>query len=204
MSSSIKPKIAHLILAAGKSDRMGRCKQLLPWRSTTLIGHAIEQSLHLDTVKTYVILGAYYNEIYNQIKVFPVEIIKNKDWQLGMGTSIRNGIIALQKDEESYDGVLISLVDQPLIDTNHYAGLINKYINSDKTIVATSNKDGVGVPVLLSKGYFNELRQLDSDYGARHILKKYTTEIYEVSLENKNIDIDTFEEYQLLIKDHFV
>ena len=56
--SKVKKKIATIILAAGESKRMDGIKQLLPWKDSTLLGHAITQSLQSSTNEIYVVLGA--------------------------------------------------------------------------------------------------------------------------------------------------
>lgn len=200
MSPHPKSKIAHLILAAGSSSRMGEPKQLLPWEDTTLISHSIQQSLKLENVSTNVILGAYYDVIYKEINNFPIRIVKNVDWQSGMGSAIRCGIKTIQQDSLSYDGALISLVDQPLLGVTHFNLLINQFENDVNSIAATDLDDGKGVPAVISAVYFDELIELEEDYGARYIIKRYIDKVKTVPAINKGIDIDTVAQYQALVK----
>ncbi len=203
MSLVQKPKIAHLILAAGSSGRMGTPKQLLHWQDNSLIGHAIEQALRLSTSTVYVVLGAYFDRINEKINHFPVEIIKNDNWQLGMGSSIRCGIKGIQNYDLNYDGVLISLIDQPLIHQMHFELLIKKFVKGKSSIVATNLESSVGVPAIFSANYFNDLVELKEDFGARRIIKKYQARVQKIDVIGKSADIDTIEEYKRLIKDHF-
>ncbi len=197
------PKIAHLILAAGSSTRMGEPKQLLPWGETTLIGHAIVQSLELKEITTHVVLGANYDLIHKRINQFPITIIRNPNWQTGMGSSIRFGIKHIKQDELSYDAVLISLIDQPLIDTNHLEILITQFRNESTTIVASDLGDRVGVPAIFSSTIFDELERLEEDFGARYIIKKHIDEVKVVSAMGKSIDVDTMKQYKELIQAKF-
>jgi molybdenum cofactor cytidylyltransferase len=200
MSLLPKPKIAQLILAAGSSSRMGEPKQVLPWHSTTLIGHAIHRALLIKETSVYVVLGAHYDVVYKEICHFPVTILKNAEWQSGMGSTIRSGIKAIQQDKLSYDGVLISLVDQPLLDITHFNSLVTQYNKEPDTIIATDLGSGIGVPAIIPSKYFNELLQLQVDFGARYIIKKHIDEVKTISAIGKGVDIDTIAQYNDIIR----
>ena len=124
LQSEVKPKIATLILAAGESKRMNGVKQLLPWKDSTLLGHAITQSLQTSTNEVYVVLGANMDKILNEVDTRKVNIIINDDWSLGMGTSIAAVIRFFRSNQLDFDGILIRLIDQPLLDVKYYNILI--------------------------------------------------------------------------------
>ncbi|MBQ4822535.1 nucleotidyltransferase family protein [Aquimarina sp. MMG016] len=195
-------KIAHLILAAGSSSRLGRPKQLLPWKGLTLIEHAIAQSLQLDQVSTYVVLGAYFDLIQKEIDDFPLTIVYNNDWKSGMGSSISFGIKSILQENSSYDAVLISLVDQPLLEAEHLSELISEFVKKPDQVIATGLSKRVGVPAIFPSSYFEELSKLKEDFGARYILKQYKEFVDVVSDSGKGIDIDTLEQYQILSKNN--
>lgn len=201
MSHLQKPKIGHIILAAGRSSRMGSPKQLLPWKDTTLIGHAVQEALKLQNTEVFVILGAYFESIHEQICHFPVRIIRNLDWEKGMGTSIKKGIGIAMQDELGYDAVLISLVDQPLLDGNHYEMLFSKFRNHPDHIIATELNERIGVPGIFPVNYFNELFQLNADYGARHIITNNKDYTLSISAKNRGVDIDTIQEYRAIVQE---
>lgn len=198
-----KPNIVQLILAAGSSSRMGEPKQVLPWSNTTLIGHAIQQALLIKEAPIYVVLGAHYDAIYKEVCHFPVTILKNTEWQSGMGSTIRSGVMAIQRDKLSYDAVLISLVDQPLLDTTHFNSLITQFNEEPNTIIATDLGSGIGVPAIIPSKYFDELSQLQADFGARYIIKKNLDKINTVDAIGKGADIDTIAQYNAMIKSNF-
>ena len=54
---------AILMLAAGASERMGRPKQLLPYKNTTLLGHCLSQAAGIEDTDLYLVLGAFHEEI---------------------------------------------------------------------------------------------------------------------------------------------
>ncbi len=203
MPSLQEPKIAQIILAAGTSSRMGEPKQLLPWHQTTLIGHAIQEALKTETSSVFVVLGAYYDLIYEQVHHFPITILENPNWEMGMGSSIRFGVKTAIQDKLTFDAVLISLVDQPLIDAIHFEALISKYKENPESIVATNLGKRIGAPGIFPASYFDELAMLKSDYGARYIIEKYKDKTKVITATDKGVDVDTMKEYQDLVQGKF-
>jgi molybdenum cofactor cytidylyltransferase len=121
-------------------------------------------------------------------------VIINDDWALGMGTSIAASVHYFKARRLDFDGLLIRLIDQPLLDVKHYNELINKYINT-KYIIATSYRSGSGVPAVFDKSFFNELDDLSSDKGAKGIILKHKDTVLVVDAGKGTIDLDTRETY---------
>lgn len=188
--------IAILILSAGASTRMGSTiKQLLPWRDTTLLGNAIACAKKLSCKSVTVVLGCHADAIQKKIQGKEVQLAYNENWETGLGTSISCGIKSLIKNDEEYEAVLILLVDQPFIDTSYLKLLINNYLNHGNRIIATNYFNRAGVPAIFDKIYFKELENLNADYGARDLLKKYKKEVILLDSEGKSQDIDTIDDY---------
>ncbi|WP_366944308.1 nucleotidyltransferase family protein [uncultured Aquimarina sp.] len=193
-------EIAHIILAAGASTRMGSPKQLLPWKEESLIVSEIKKVQKLSQLETYVILGANFDLINKEIEHLPVRILYNQSWQSGMGTSISTGVRHIMSATKKYKAVLISLIDQPFIDLAHFNNLIQHYTENPNAIVATAMQAKIGVPAMFSSIYFEELSELKEDFGARYIIKKYKDKVITLDGKNKTDDMDTMEQYRLLIK----
>ena len=195
MSANVfKPKVAAVVLAAGASKRMLAIKQLLPWQKTTLLGHVLSQLRQSDASDVFLVLGAYEKEILQEIDTTSVKLIHNHDWVRGMGSSISKTIDFLQENDFKYDGLLIAVADQPLIDVNHYNKLINSCINS-KRIIASYYNNELGVPVVFGNEYFEELQSLHEDFGAKSILKKHLDHLIRMDAPYGEIDLDTKERY---------
>ncbi len=188
-------KVASLILAAGASTRMkDEIKQLLPWKKTTLLGHTIAEA-RSTLQDCYVVLGAYADRIAYTIPD-EVTIIHNPEWQHGMGSSIAIGVSTILEDISDVDGILIVLVDQPLLDGPFYLELLNRYYDGNHSIVATAYGEKVGVPAVFDKILFERLTELHEDFGARHIIREHLTKTLAVDPKGKEIDIDTILEYK--------
>lgn len=196
--------IAIVILAAGASRRMGEPKQLLRWGETTLINHTINTAIEVNSNEIIVVLGAHFELIENEIKNPNITILNNKDWEKGLGTSIACAVEYLKMSQSALDGFLIILADQPFITGDFLKLIISKYAVSKKRIIATSyGSDKIGVPALFNTSYLEELSQLNDDFGAKLILKKYHSEVLPISPPTKNIDLDTNEDYINLYQSNF-
>ena len=193
-------KIAVLILAAGESTRMGQIKQLLPWGTTTLLGNAIHNANASMACEVFVVLGAKAQKIKEEVAVEGVVFVENQDWRSGMGTSIVCGIRSLTKQQKTYDGALIMLCDQPLINTLYLNALIDTFIHKEKGIVATRYRNSEGVPAIFGQSYFPELMELNKDYGAKDILKQHKDDVFSLGSHGKAMDIDTMDDYNRLIR----
>ena len=186
--------LAHLILAAGSSSRLGTEKQLLRWNHKSLIQHAVAESLKLKTVKTFVVLGFNAAIIRKEIKDQDVVIIENQNWDRGIGSSISYGIENISKNA-NFDGVLISLVDQPLLDYHYLQKMIICFRKDLTRPVATKYKLKLGVPAVFPTSYIQKLIGLQGDEGAKRVLN--TADLVEtIEADGLHMDIDTMEDYE--------
>lgn len=190
-------KTAILILAAGKSSRMGSTKQLFSYKKTTLLGWAIEQAKQSKANTVFCVLGANSEIIEKSIENYLVETIYNVDYNNGLSTSIIAGINHLK--DKNFDSVLIMLADQPNVTTDYLNQLIITSEENNSKIVVSNYGNKMGVPVLFPRQYFNKLINLKGDNGAKDFLKMHLSEIIKMSTFNL-IDIDTREDYKNLVK----
>lgn len=190
-------KTAIVILAAGKSSRMGQIKQLLAIGNKTLLTLAIESALQTDADKTYCVLGAHSETIQKTIEHYPIGLISNKNYHLGLSSSI---IAALNHlEDQHYNNILIMLADQPKVDANYLNQLLEESRKQPSKIIASSYSGLSGVPAVFPEKYFNELYHLKGDKGAKTFLN--SAEIDLVQIESVPlIDIDTAEDYSKYLK----
>jgi len=116
--------VGAVLLAAGASTRMGAVKQLLPWKDSTLLDHAIKQVMGVGLDSLVVVLGAHEEQIRNQIDFTGLDVTINSNWEKGMTTSIAAGLEYLLKKTPDLQAVLSALSDKPLLDIKYYKLLI--------------------------------------------------------------------------------
>jgi len=190
--------IAAVILAAGKSERLGTPKQLVEWQGKTLINRAIDLALDCALSPVIVVLGAYYPEIKKQIETKEqIKIINNHNWQNGQSTSLIAGVNAIRQLKQP---VLILLCDQPCLTTAIVDGVIQEYERSSKVAAMVDTQGKKTPPVILSPKLFDTIQRLEGDMGAREILKYQDVAYYQNSDEKAILDIDTMEDYKKLLK----
>jgi molybdenum cofactor cytidylyltransferase len=194
-------KTAMLVLAAGKSSRMGQPKQLLPWKNSTLLGHTITEGKASGINHIYVVLGACQDKIRQELTDKSLKIIYNPDWELGMGSSIATGIREISKSSLAYEQVLIALCDQPLIDAVFYRKLLQTAIDSTKPAVGTCYGNTPGVPAVFKSSLFQSLEQLKGKTGAKALLKSLGEKAICLKAKTLTADIDTPETYKKLVAD---
>jgi molybdenum cofactor cytidylyltransferase len=179
---------AIILLAAGCSSRLGRPKQLLPFRGKTLLRHAAEVALAAELGPVFVVLGAVVEECREALLGAPVTLLINEAWDEGMGGSIAVG--AQHLDETVHGAAIVMLCDQPGIAPVMLRELDRKQRMSGAVVVA-SRCDGVlGPPALFAASLFPRLRVLRGAQGARGLMRD---EVNVVAIECPEAawDIDT-------------
>lgn len=178
---------------------MEQPKQLLPYKDTSLLGQVISQAKALDAVDVFVVLGANKEKIKPDIENLEVAIIENRNWKNGLGSSIATGTKFLLKEGQNYNEVLISLADQPLLDTAYFKKLIEVSAKHPLKIIATKYPKSNGVPAVFPREYFKELSILKGEHGAKALLNAKNNDVITIDSKGKNIDIDTPEDYRKII-----
>jgi molybdenum cofactor cytidylyltransferase len=186
-----------IILAAGSSSRLGTPKQNLIYKDQTLLQRAIETARVSECNPIIVILGANATVIRPTIQNSAINIIQNPDWQEGMASSIRLGIMELQRIEPTITSIIVMLCDQPFVTPLLIDQLIQT--KSEKGIVACAYNKTIGVPVLFDAKYFSELLLLKGNDGAKKLLLKYPDDVATIPFPLGSVDIDTVEDYEKLL-----
>ena len=195
MEKGLRGNIPILLLAAGSSSRMGQSKQLLPINGKPLIRRMVEICLSANTGKVVVVLGANENAHRKEIQDLPVKIVSNPDWDKGMGSSIKAGVMFITSAIPMSAGVIISVCDQPHLTAKHLIGLSQQFVPDRQLIIASDYGGAQGVPTLFDAFYFKELQQLENTAGAKKIIQKYSHAIIDVPFPEGVIDLDTIEDY---------
>jgi len=183
---------------------MGQTKQLLPWGDTTLIEHQIRTLIKTGN-PVNVVLGFDSDTIIPVIEKYQVTIFINSNWESGMGNSLSFGIGEIERKFPEAEGVLITLLDQPLITSAYYEKMLGSYKSGMKQILASRSVSGwIGVPAIFDKYYFKDLSMLKNEEGAKKIILQHE-KIVTLMDAGKELagdmleDIDTPESYQQLL-----
>lgn len=193
---AVHEPIAAVILAAGKARRMGRAKQLLPWRGKPLLWHVAQAVIGEGIKEILVVVGAHGEKIRKSLQDPSIRFIDNPDWQAGQSTSLKAGLSALQARTA---GVIFLLADQPQISSTLVRSLIEKHATTLAPIIAPLVDGRRGNPVLFDRITFEDLMKVQGDQGGREIFSRYPVEWVEWHDASALIDIDTEADYQRLL-----
>lgn len=196
----IESNCAVIILAAGRSARLGSPKQLLPYRDKTLLQHSIDAALGSNAKPIIAVLGSGMEIIEHELVRDKIFISENTSWENGMASSISCGLNALNNLAPGIESVILMVCDQPFINPGLLNDLIKKQKSSGSSIVASFYENTIGTPALFHKKHFPELASLEGDTGARSLFKKYAETLQIIPFDKGGIDIDTIENYRNLAK----
>ncbi len=189
-----------LILAAGESKRLGRPKQLLKFEGQSFINRLIAIVREAVEMPITLVLGADAAAIQAQLTDTDMNVVLNKDWKEGMGSSISMGLMKMLDADQGIDGVLILVCDQPFINKEHIISLIQLQKNTCLPMAACFYAGVVGTPALFHSTMFPHLLQLKGDIGAKKILKESIGQVAKLNFEKGVMDIDTEDDYQKIIQ----
>ncbi|WP_231867011.1 NTP transferase domain-containing protein [Anabaena sp. 4-3] len=182
-----------IILAAGKSTRMGSCKASLPWgEGKTLLTYQLEQWLSIGFTPV-VVLGLHNADRQNDCLVGSVAVI-NPHSQAGKITSILTGLDYIPPDCQI---LAISAVDQPR-KLEIYQRLVQAHQDNDAVITAPTYQGKMGHPLLFDHGMRSHLANISEEtLGLRHVIQEFYSVIHKVEFEHPAVllDINTPEDY---------
>lgn len=187
-----------IILAAGKSSRLGQAKQLVEFNNKNLLQHTIDQLDELIDCVSVVVLGSNNLEIINKIDFKNSSKIINSEWEKGMSSSMQTGLKFLMLNYPYLQQVMLLLCDQPFVDGKLLKILLGEKEKTQKGIVCCSYADTVGVPAVFGKKYFDALLQLNVKEGAKKVILSNKEDLEEINFPKGAVDIDTPEDLENL------
>jgi molybdenum cofactor cytidylyltransferase len=184
--------IAAVVLAAGRSTRMGAINKLIAEiGGKPLVRIAAEQALASRASPVIVVTGHERERVEAALKGLPVRIVHNPHYAEGLGTSLKAGIGAVPADA---DGAIVCLGDMPQVSAALIDRLIAAFDPERGALVVVPSIDGRrGNPVVWSRRFFHDLTQIQGDIGARHLIGAYVEAVVEVPVADDAAltDVDT-------------
>jgi len=176
-----------IVLAAGASRRLGTSKQLLRLHGETLVRRATRLGLATKPAAAVVVVGADADSVFASVSDLDVRRVNCADWDLGMGASLRFGLVALPRE---CAGALIVLCDQPALDTPHLNELVAAWRTNALGAAASAYAGRLGVPAVLPRAWFAELIADAGEPGARRLLARHRKDVVAIANEALALDVD--------------
>jgi molybdenum cofactor cytidylyltransferase len=197
----IKDQVSAILLAAGRSHRMGAFKPLLPFGGSTVIECCISNLHAADIEEIIIVVGHRAEDIRTQLKNLNVSFAVNPDPDSEMSASIARGVELVS---DSARALIIALVDHPAVPTDVITALIDEWKRGAR-LVQPEHEGRGGHPVLIDLSLRDELLNLDPQTGLRALFEAHRHEVGRLPVASPYVarDMDTWEDYRRLHEDVF-
>jgi molybdenum cofactor cytidylyltransferase len=195
-------KIAALILSAGKGSRMGGNKSLLRFKGQTFL-ERVSNALRESTVcsEILVVTGFDHEKVSDEAHRLQLKAVFNPQAELGIMTSLQAGLRAIAPD---VDAILVTLVDQPLVDGEFIASFVEDFMvqNGRYSLARPYVQDKPGHPTLIARQHFEAmLDHAPTDEGANFLFRENAARVRRFETKDRTVvtDIDTVEDLRGLM-----
>jgi CTP:molybdopterin cytidylyltransferase MocA len=191
--------ISAILLAAGRSRRMGAFKPLLPFGDQTVIECCTRNLQAADVADIVIVIGHRAEDIRERLKTLKVTFAVNPDPDSEMSVSIARGVEAVRAEAR---GLLIALVDHPGVPPEVIKAVIDSWRNGARLVQPEYEGHG-GHPVLIDLAYRDDLLALDPASGLRSLFAAHRQEVRRLPVQSAYVarDMDTWEDYLRLHQD---
>lgn len=176
-----------IVLAAGRSRRLGQAKQLLTVDGETLVHRAVRLALQTGPADCVVVCGPEPGPVAASVADLACRCVTCADADAGLSASLRHGLREL---DARCGGALVVLTDQPDLDAAHLQALRDTWREKPDCATASGYAGTLGVPALLPRSWFASLLEGTGDTGARELLRAGRDHVQVVSAPRLERDID--------------
>ena len=199
--------IPAIVLAAGKSSRMGRTKALLPLGSSgqTFLSRIIRVLREGGVDAIVVVVGGDAAAVRASLPREDVQVsaVDNLRYEEGQLSSLLVGLAAVEQRHGHVEAVMVTLVDLPLISAATVRAVRDIFLaNPGAPLVRPRRGSRYGHPVIFNRSIFGELRRADPSKGAKPVVRAHAAEEVNVDVDDEGafIDIDTPDDYERFIR----
>ena len=186
-----------LVLAAGGSRRLGEPKQLLRYRSGTLLGHVLDTARACPFDQLVCVIGSGAGEVRARVDLSGAEVVENREFGEGCSSSIAAALGAV---DGRCEVLVLMLGDQPGVTPAAVETLLTG--RGDAPIAVCAYDDGRGHPLAFSSRLFGELRELHGDKAVWKLLDRHESDAAEVRVQGPiPPDVDTWDDYRVILRE---
>lgn len=191
--------VVAIVLAAGKSARMGSCKLLLPFGELTVLETVVKNAIaSLADDVIVVIAPDMPKEFVQRLVKMGATVVVNEVQQSQMIDSLRVALTKLRENASDIESFVVMLADQPAIGHEVVDALIAAHRQTGFGIIIPKFSGRRGHPVLLSGRYIDKLISYHGEHGLRSFIIEHSSDVLELPVDTDAIlrDIDTKEDYE--------
>ena len=189
------PRVAGVVLAAGRATRMAGSKVVRPVEGVPMVARVVEAVLGSRLDEVVVVVGHEGERVAAILRDRPVRIVDNPRYAQGLSTSVGAGLHALGP---RCDGALFLLADQPFVTSALIDRLLEAFAATGKSIVRPLACGRPANPVLFSAALFAELAREEGDRGGRQVVLRHRDDVALVAVDDPLLclDIDSLDDYE--------
>ena len=183
------PRVSALVLAAGRSTRMGPVNKLLaPFGGRAMVRAVVDELAGSSVRPVVVVTGHEAERVEEALAGAGAHLVHNPEYRQGLSGSIRAGLAALP---ESAEAAVICLGDMPLVTSAHVDRLVAAFDPAEGREICVPVFEGKrGNPVLFARRFFDEIAGVRGDVGARHLIGEYEEYVCEVAMGDRAVLVD--------------
>ena len=186
------PRIAAVVLAAGRSQRMrGGNKLLEPVDGRPLVARAAGAAIASEADPVIVVTGHQHEQVAAALEGLNVTLAHNGDYRDGLSASVHAGLAAVPA---GHDGAVLMLADMPDVDAEVVDRLMAAFDPVEGRAIVVATHGGTrGNPVLFARRYFPDILRVTGDTGARHVVDTHDEAVCEIECgtDAPLVDLDT-------------
>ena len=186
------PRIAGIVLAAGRSSRMAGANKLLEsLNGKPMVRAAVEAAVYGNLAPVIVVTGHEPNKVASMLGGLDTLFAHNPNYAEGLSTSLAAGIATVP---DACEGACVLLADMPSVTADHVKRLIAAFDPGAKAAICVPTYEGQrGNPVLFARAFFPAMQSLSGDVGARGIVQANAASVREVEMPDAGVlaDVDT-------------
>ncbi|OQM76621.1 NTP transferase domain-containing protein [Manganibacter manganicus] len=187
----LHPEIHVVLLAAGRSSRMGGPNKLLAlFEGKPLVRRTAERALASTAAGTVVVTGHQSTRVREALSGLAVSMADNPGFEIGLASSLKAGVAVLPQQAA---GALVVLGDMPDVSSADLDLLIEAFRKSGGlAVVRAAHQGHRGNPVILPRSLFPAVAKLEGDTGARHLVEAEGLDVVDVEIgAGAAVDVDT-------------
>ena len=183
------PRVSAVVMAAGRSTRMGAINKLLVSLDGRVMVRAVVDALSGSSVGAVVVVTGHESDrVQEALAGSDARLVHNPEFGQGLSGSLRVGLAALP---ESAEGAVICLGDMPLVTSRHVDRLVAAFDPAEGREICVPVFEGKrGNPVLFARRFFDEMMAVRGDVGARHLIGEYEEYVCEVAMDDRAVLVD--------------
>lgn len=185
-------RVGAVVLAAGRSTRMGKENKLLELLDgKPIVRLAVDAALASQAAPVVVVTGHDSQAVEQALAGCRITLVHNAAYEEGLSGSLRRGLAALP---EQVEGAVICLGDMPRVTPRVIDRLIGAFApKAGRSICVPTVNGRRGNPVLLDRSLFAEVSTLTGDTGAKPLVTRHAEATVEVAIAEEGVllDVDT-------------